>query len=85
MRNVKGLLDHLRNFTNVGDQIAVFHNAQRHAVKISLLKRALADHGLWHLTSDGDQWHAVHPCVSNAGHEVGGAGAAGGHAHADLS
>ncbi len=84
-RNVKRLLHHTRDFANVGDEIAVLHDAQCHAVKIRFLKRAFADHRLRHLAGEHDQRHAVHPRISHAGDEVGGAGPTGTHAHAGLA
>ena len=82
---MKRLLHHARDFADVSDEIAVLHDAERHAVKISFLKRAFADHCLRHLAGEGDQRHAIHPCIGEAGHQIGCARAAGGHAHAGLA
>jgi len=71
-------------FTTVGIsltyEVAVFHHRQGHPEKVGLLKSALADHCLRHLAGDGDERDRIHERVGDAGDEVGGAGAAGGHA-----
>ena len=83
--DVKGFLHHARDIADVGDEIAVFHDPEGHAVEIGFLKCTLADHRLRDLAGERDEWCAVHPRISNAGYEVGGAGAAGGHAHAGFA
>ena len=79
------LFHHDRDFVDIGDEVAVFHHRQGHPVKVSLLESTLADHRLRHLTGDGDQRDRIHVRVGNASDEVGGAGAAGGHADACLA
>ena len=79
------LFHHDRDFVDIGDKVAVFHHRQGQPVEISLLESALPDHRLRHLTGDGDQRDRIHVRVGDAGDEVGGAGAAGGHADAGLA
>ena len=78
--DLERLLHHGRDFVDVGDEVAVFHHRQGHPEKVGLLKSALADHCLRHLAGDGDERDRIHERVGDAGDEVGGAGAAGGHA-----
>ena len=85
LSNVKSFLHHARNIADIGDEIAVFHDPEGHAVEIGFLECALADHRLRDLSGECDEWCAVHPRISNTGYEVGGAGAAGGHAHAGFT
>ena len=49
------LFHHSWDFVDVGNEVAVFHHRQGHAEKVRLLKRALANHRLRHLTGDGDK------------------------------
>ena len=63
----------------------MLHHAQRHPVKISFLKRALANHRLRHLAGEGNERHAIHPRIRKAGHQICCAWPAGGHTHARLA
>ena len=63
----------------------MFHHRQGHPIKISLLKSSLADHRLWNLSGDRHKRDGVHVRVGDAGDEVGGAGATGGHADTGLA
>ena len=63
----------------------MFDHRQRHPEKVRFLEGALADHRLRHLAGDGDQRHRIHVSIGNGRDEVGGAGAAGGHANAGLA
>ena len=83
--DLERLLHHDRDLVDVGDEVAVFHHRQGQPEKVGLLKSALADHRLRHLTRNGDQRDRVHVRVGNAGDEVGGTGAAGGHADAGFA
>ena len=51
-RNVKSFFDHARNFVDIGDQVAVFHNREGHPEKIGFLKAPFADHMLRDLAGD---------------------------------
>ena len=68
-----------------GDQIAVLHHRQGHAVNIGLLESSLADHRLNHLAGNRYQRHRVHIRIRNAGNQVGRSGTAGGHADARFA
>ena len=83
--DLERLLHHCRNLVDVGAEKTVFHHRQGHTVKICLLKPALADHCLRHLPCDRHQRDGVHVRIGNAGDEVGGARATGGHADACLT
>ena len=49
------------------------------------LKRVAANDFGRYLPGDGDQWNAIQLGIGDRGHEVRGAGSAGGHADADLA
>ncbi len=83
--DVNGLFHDARDFVDVGDQITMFDNRQGHAEEVGFLEAALADHGLRDLAGDGDQGDGIHIGVGDGGDEIGGAGAAGGHADAGLA
>jgi hypothetical protein len=63
----------------------VLHHRQRQAEEVGFLKRHLADVLREHLAGDRHQRDRVHVGVGDGGNEVGGPGAAGGHAHAHLA
>ena len=85
VRDVEGFLHDARDVVDVGDQIAVLHDRQRHAEEIGFLEGAFADHRLRHLAGDGDQRDGIHVGIGDAGDEIGGAGTAGGHANAGFA
>jgi hypothetical protein len=80
---VEGFLEDPGQVVYVGDQVGVLHDRQRHAVEVGLLERTLADVLLKNLTGDRDDGRRVHVGVGDGADEVGGAGAAGRHTHAD--
>ena len=81
LRDVKRLFDNARNVVDIGNQIAVLHHRQSHAVDVRLLKRALADHRLRHLAGDGDERDGIHVSIGDTRDQVGRTRTAGGHAH----
>ena len=83
--DLERLLHHGWDLADVGDEETVFHHRQGHPIKISLLKSSLADHRLWNLSGDRHKRDGVHVRVGDAGDEVRGAGATGGHADACLA
>ena len=83
--DLERLLHHGGDLVDVGDEVAVFHHRQGHPEKVGLLESSLANHRLRHLAGDGDERDRVHERVGDAGDEVGGTGAAGGHADAGLA
>ena len=85
LRDVKRFLDDARQIVDVGDQVAVLDDRQRHAEHVRFLERALADHALSHLAGDRHHGGRVHVGVGDAADQIGCAGAAGGHAHAGFA
>ena len=83
--DVEGLVDDPRQLGRVLDQVAVLDDRQRDAGDVGLLEGVGADEVAAHLPGDGDQRRRVQVGVGDAGDQVGGAGAAGGHADADLA
>ena len=80
---VEGLLEDARQVVDIEDEVAVFHDWQRQAVDVGFLKRHLADVLRINLAGDRHQRDRIHVGVGDRRNQVGGAGAAGGHAHAD--
>ena len=70
-----------RNVVRIGDQVAVLHAGQRHAVEIRLLKRAAADHRRRHLSGDRHQWTRVQIGVGDGSNQVRSPRTRGAHAH----
>ena len=83
--DVEGLVQHLRQIGRVFDQVGVLHDRQRDAGHVRLLEGVGADEVAAHLPRDGDEGHRVEVGRGDAGDQIGGAGAAGGRAHADLA
>ncbi len=81
----EGLLEDAREVGGVEDEVAVFDDRQGHAEEVGLLERGLADELGENLAGDTDQRDGVHVGIGDAGNEVGGSGAGGGHAHADFA
>ena len=85
LREVKRLLHDARNVVHVRDEVAVLHNGQGYADDVGFLKRAAADHVLVDLAGDGNERAGIEVGIGDGGDEIGGAGAAGAHAHAGLA
>ncbi len=83
--DVEGFLDDTRDVIDVGDEVVVFDDGEGDAEDVCFLKCAAPNHVLGHLTGDGDEGHRVQPGVGDAGDEVGGTGAGGGHADAHFT
>ena len=82
---VEGFFDDAGQIGGVKHQVGVLHDGQGHTEEVGLLEGGLADELGEHLAGDGDHGSRVHVGVGNGGNEVGGAGSAGGHAHADFA
>ena len=82
---MKGFLDDARQLSRIHDQIRVLHDRQGHPVEVGFLEGRLADELGIDLTGDGDQWDGIHVGIGDGRHEIGGAGAAGGHADTDFT
>ena len=85
LRDVEGFGDDARDVVGVADEVVVLGHRQRDAGDVDLLERVLADERPGHVAGDRDHRHGVQLRGGDAGDEVGGAGAAGAHAHADLA
>ena len=83
--DVEGFLEDARQIGGIHHEVGVLHDRQGHAIEVGLLKGALADELAEHLAGDRHQRNRVHKRVGDSRDEIGGAGAAGGHAHADLA
>ena len=70
---------------DVGDQVVVLGDAAADLDDRRLLEGVGADDRRAHLAGDGQQRNAVQLGVGDGRHQVRGARAAGGHAHADLA
>ena len=84
-RDVEGFLDRALEVGGVHDEIVVLGDRQGDAGDVGLLEGVLADGLPGHLAGDGDHGDRVHHGVGQTGDEVGGAGARGGPADADLA
>ena len=82
---VKRLLHNARDVVDTRDEIGMLHDGQRHADDVGFLKCAAADHGLVDLAGDGHERAGIEVGIGDGGDEIGGAGAAGAHAHAGLA
>ena len=82
---VKGLLEDARQIVGVEHEVGVLHDRQGHAEEVGFLEGAFADVFLENLSGDGHHRGGIHEGVGDGRDEIGGAGAAGGHAHADLA
>ena len=85
LRDVEGFGDDARDVVGVADQVVVLRHRQRDAGDVDLLERVLADERPGDVAGDRDHRHRVQLRGGDAGDEVGGTGAAGAHAHADLA
>ncbi len=83
--DVEGLGDDARDVVGLAHQVVVLRHRQRDAGDVDLLEGVLADERAGHVAGDGDHGHGVQLGGGDAGHEVGGAGAAGAEADADLA
>ena len=81
----KGLADHIGQVLRPADQVVALGDGHGDTGDIHLLEGILADEVLRHV--DGDEHHGRGVVVGggDAGGQVGGAGAAGGKAHANLT
>ena len=79
------LLDDPGNIIDIPDKIAVLHHRKGHPEEIGLLESTAPDHLLRHLPGDRHKRHGIHVGISNAGHEIGGAGTGGSHADSSLA
>ena len=80
---VERLGDDVRDVVGVPDQVVVLGHRQRDAGDVDLLERVLADQRAGHVAGDRDHRDRVQLGGGDRGHEVGGAGTARPHAHAD--
>ena len=83
--DVERLVDRLRDVLGLLDQERVLDDRHHDARDVGLLKGIRADQVRGHLAGDGDQRRGVQERVRNRRDEVGGAGATGGDADADLA
>ncbi len=83
--DVERLVDDLRDVGRPVHEVRVLDDRQGDAGDVGLLKGVGADQVVLDLAGDGDQRDGVEVGVGDAGHEVGGAGAARGQADADLA
>ena len=72
------------NFVDGANQAAPLGQRESDAENICLLKRIGSDERAPDLPGDADQGNGIHLGISNAGDEIGRAGTAGGHSHADF-
>ena len=79
------LMDDPRQVLAALDQVVVLGRGPGDPRGISLLEGVVADQVRRYLPGQADQGHAVHQRVHQAGHRVGGAGAAGDQHHPDLA
>jgi hypothetical protein len=63
----------------------MLHNREGHSKEICFLECALADELGEDLSGDADHRDGVHVGIGDAGDEIGGAGAGGGHTYADFA
>ncbi len=82
--DVDGLLEDIGQVVGVLDQVVVLGDWHGDAGDIGLLEGVLAEHQAGHLAGDRQQRRAVHHRVGDRRDQVGGAGAAGADANADL-
>ena len=83
--DVEGLLHHPGDVVGVFDQVAVLGEGGHRAGDVHLLEDIPAQQVAGHLAGDGHHGDGVHVGRSNAGNQIGGARAAGHHAHAHLA
>jgi phosphoglycolate phosphatase-like HAD superfamily hydrolase len=81
----KRLLHHAGDVGRVGDEIMMLRDPAADLDDRRLLEGVSADHARAHLAGEGDHGDAVHLGVGDRRHEVEGARAARGHAHAGLA
>ena len=84
-RQEEGLLHHAREVRDVHHQVVVLGDLPRHLDDRRLLEGVGADHPPRDLARDGHERHRVEQRVGEAGDEVGGPGARGGDADADVA
>ena len=77
--------EHARNVLGVRDQIGVLGDRVGDTDDIGFLERIGADGAHAHLAGDDHHWDGIHVGVSDSGDHVGGAGAGGDDAYADLA
>ena len=75
--------DRARDVGRVGDQVVVLGDRHRDAADVGFLEGIGADRGARHLAGDRHERHRVHVGVGDRRDQVGGAGTARRHAHAD--
>lgn len=83
--DMEGLGDGVRDVLGLGDEEVVLGDRHRDADDVRLLEGVRADRRGGDLAGDRDQRDGVHVGVGDRGDQVGGAGARGGHADADLA
>lgn len=83
--DVEGLGDGVRDVLGLGDQEVVLGDRHRDAADVGFLEGVGADGLGGDLSGDRDERDGVHVRVGDRGDQVGGAGARGGHADADLA
>ena len=83
--DIKRLVHDLRQLGHVLHHEIVLGAGARDAERVGFLKRVAADEGAVDLAGDGDDRDGIHQRIHQAGDQVGGAGAGGGAADADLA
>ncbi len=83
--DVERFLEDARHVLGARHQVMVLGDGPAHLDDGRFLEGVGADDGGADLAGDGDERDGIHLGVGEAGDEVGGAGSAGGHAHADLA
>ena len=83
--DVERLRHGARDVGGIRDEEVVLGDRHRDAADVGLLEGVGADHRRAHLPGDRDHRHRVHVRVRDRRHEVGRAGARGGHADAHLA
>src|SRR6202044_3523624 len=84
-RQVEGLADGAGDVLGLGDEEVVLGDRVGDAGDVRLLEPVGADQVRGDLAGDRDHGHGVHVGVRERGDQVGGTGAAGGHAHAGAA
>jgi len=85
MRQCESLADRGVDLIDIGDQETVLDHRPGHSDDVHLLKRVGADVVEVDLPGEDHHRDGVHERVGDSGHQIGRAGAGGGHADADLA